>query len=96
MTPWEKAIGEMESQVERWVPSGVSVKRQDWVEDPSIKVLVLEREGRRVYLQPAAWKRGEVPTAADLVSARGSRMRLQGPYEEGNWGSSLPISSIFG
>ena len=83
---WHEAIEGLERQVTDWAPEGVDIRKEPWREDPTVNVLVLHRaDGRQVTLEPAWWKREEVPTAADLYSSRGPRVRLQGPYPEGEW-----------
>lgn len=83
---WRQAIDDLERQVKDWTSEDIRVESQTWSEDPTVNVLVFAGEnGRRVTLEPASWKRDEVPTAADLYSSRGPRVRLQGPYPDGRW-----------
>ena len=83
---WHEAIGRLEAQTESWAPMDVQVETQTWSEDPSVNVLVFAgANGRRVTLEPASWMRDEVPTAADLYSSHGQRVRLEGPDASGHW-----------
>lgn len=87
---WHEAIDSLEREIKGWAPKGVRVESQAWSEDPTVNVLVFARKDggkfeKRVTLEPASWKRDELPTAADLYSSRGPRVRLQGPDVNGQW-----------
>ena len=82
--PWLEDVVRVADQVADWAPPDLTLERSEGFA-PNVPLLQWSRNGKRLYLEPAKWAQGEQPTAVDLWSSRGPRVRFMGPSADGTW-----------
>jgi hypothetical protein len=82
---WKSAVNKLAETAAKWTPAGLQPILRDTAWGPGVKMLELSKDEKRLYLEPAQWAQGKIPTSVDFWSARGPRVRLVGPDKKGNW-----------
>jgi hypothetical protein len=82
---WKSAVNKLAETAALWAPAGLESNLHETAWRAGVKMLELSTDEKRLYLEPAKWAEGKIPTSVDFWSARGPRVRLVGPDEAGNW-----------
>ena len=79
---WKEAVNHLANRADEWAPRSLGRHWHSMAEHADVRTLELTNGNHRLYLEPATWAEGKLPTFVDLWSSLGPRVRFKGPVED--------------